>query len=116
MTASDMLTINDLFQAFIAVIWPFLQQKMKDSELAIFAWIGRYTKFVNIILPPIVGLITTLGFQWSWDGDWSSGRNFHLAIPPLSAIGHVVGSWVLSQITYWLAKSKIQKPDLPPAV
>lgn len=92
----------DTFQAIVAVAWPFAQQWLKNSKLA--PWISKETPGMNHLLSLAVAVATAAGLHIA--GNAQSG--WTLTIPPISALGHVVGQWAGQHFMY---KFAIQTPE-----
>lgn len=102
-----------IWQIFIAMLWPYVQEWWKDSKLPIFAWIGDKTRGVNLFISPFVALLTTAGFHFSWTANPAGGHNFGLYIPSAILLAKFAAQWA---IQHGLYTKMIQDPKTNQAI
>lgn len=86
---------GDSWQALVAVLWPYAQELLKNSNSPLFSWIRSDTTNLNSFLSALVAVLTTAGFHFM--GDWNGGT---LTIPPIVSLGHVAAQWLAQHIIY----------------
>jgi len=97
---------QDSFQAVFVLLWPVIQQWMTNSKLAVFNWLGPDSSDrVKMTVSAIAAAASTAGFHLT--GNAVVG--WQLAIPPLAAICHMLGAWILQHHLYSIA---IKNPAL----
>jgi|SRR5579863_701683 len=100
----DMLDHNaDSWQAFAAVLWPMVQQKMKESKLPIFSWISQGQHVVNPLVSLAVAILTTAGFHWQHTITADGGGVIAIAYPSIAVLGHIAGQMVVQHYVYKVA-------------
>jgi hypothetical protein len=99
----------DGWQAFIAVLWPFVQQWMKNNNSPMLEWISDETRHLNIGLSAVIAALTTVGFHLMGDAQ----HGWTLYIPPVTVLGHVAAQWLGQHVVYSTA---IKGPEMQKAM
>lgn len=90
----------------------YLIEWMKRSQWRIFDWIGPERTKWAVWLSMLGAFITSIGFQWSWEGTWPSfvdllqhGGTAHLTlvIPNMDTIVRALGQYILQRGAYHAA-------------
>ena len=99
-------------QAGVSVILVCLLQWLKGSPW--FPWLSARTDTINRVLAIAVAFLTSVGFQISMTGTWTSGGTLVIQIPAatavLSVILHTASQSGFQELFYKLAV----KPPTPP--
>jgi hypothetical protein len=91
---------TDSWQLLIALLWPYAQEMLKHSSLAIFSWIRKDTPKINMAVSGTVALITTVGIHFSWTKTPDGGNALLMSIPPISALQHVAAQYIGQHMAY----------------
>jgi len=102
-----------IWQIFIAMLWPYVQEWWKNSQLGIFAWIGDKTKGINIFLSAFVAALTTAGFHFSWTVNPAGGHNLGVYIPSAVLLAKFAAQWAIQHGMY---TKLIQDPKTSQAI
>ena len=97
-------------QALLAATWPFIQQKLKNSDFPLFAWISSNTPKINASISALVALLTTAG--WHFAGDLIHGGM--VTFPPLMVWAKALAVGLMQHGVYkqFIAGPEVQKAIL----
>ncbi len=110
----ELLHSQDSWQILVALLWPPVQEYMKNSQAKMFSWIGTETKALNRLISPAVALLATLGLHFTWvPPTHDTAGLFSIMIPPLAIVGHAAGQWAVQHFEYTLG---IKYPALLKAI
>jgi len=85
------------WQALIALLWPFLQQWLKDSK---FPWLTRATLARNYGASALVAVAAALGLHYSLSGSAAAGWTISLAVPPASVLEAAALQYLAQHLLY----------------
>lgn len=91
---------QDTGQAVIALLWPVVQEWLKNSNLPIFSWINHVTPKMNVFVSAAVALATTLGVHFMWTPNPEGGGALLMVLPPAAVLAHAAGQLVIQHLTY----------------
>ncbi len=101
-------------QAGVSVILVYLLQWLKGSPW--FPWLSARTDTINRVLAIAVAFFTSVGFQVSMTGTWTSGGTLVIQIPAatavLSVILHTASQSGFQELFYKLAVKPPSEPLL----
>lgn len=105
---------QDSWQAVFVLLWPILQQWMTSTKIRFFNWISPETKdSAKIMISGLAAALSTAGFHLAWMGEPGVGWHLTITIPPLVAIYHLIGAWVVQHHIYQFA---VKNPALTKAL
>ena len=92
--------MHDSLQALAAVLWPYIQEWLKASNLPLLRWINEKTPAANRALAWLVALASGIGFHFAWQAVAAGGGHLVIDVPAGGVVVRAVAHAMVQHFVY----------------